>query len=190
MWRGDVVALGFIQTTIMEMGQPPKTDSTDQEFWVKSRQFTGRIVTVSNAQIFETPIYNYTRHFPYNWDEISLPVPYDSDDQLAEKIMLEAAGNHCVDAEAILPAARYELEHKFGITPLDLKPSTYYRMTDNWIEVTVRFLLGTHNIRAAKDKIYRDILSAFREHGLGVASGTYQIVGLPEIKVQGFGDKS
>ena len=45
--RGDVLRLGFIQTTIMEMGQPPSVQGADPAMWVKSRQFTGRIVTVS-----------------------------------------------------------------------------------------------------------------------------------------------
>ncbi|HJS87627.1 MAG TPA: mechanosensitive ion channel domain-containing protein, partial [Acetobacteraceae bacterium] len=59
--RGDVIALGFIQTTIMEMGEPPAVQSADPAVWVRSRQFTGRIVTVSNAKIFDEPVFNYTR---------------------------------------------------------------------------------------------------------------------------------
>jgi len=31
--RGDVVALGFMQTTIMEMGQPPPVQSADPAMW-------------------------------------------------------------------------------------------------------------------------------------------------------------
>ena len=50
--RGDVIRLGFIQTTIMEMGQPPSVQGADPAMWVHSRQFTGRIVTVSNSKIF------------------------------------------------------------------------------------------------------------------------------------------
>ncbi|MDQ3442917.1 MAG: mechanosensitive ion channel family protein, partial [Chloroflexota bacterium] len=38
--RGDVIGLGFIQTTIMEMGQPPAVQTADPAMWVKSRQFT------------------------------------------------------------------------------------------------------------------------------------------------------
>lgn len=62
--RGDVIELGFIHTTIMEMGQPPSIQDTTFPSWVKSRQFTGRIVTVTNDRIFEEPVYNYTRDFP------------------------------------------------------------------------------------------------------------------------------
>ena len=47
--RGDVIALGFTQTTIMEMGQPPPVQRDEPAMWVQSRQYTGRVVTVSNA---------------------------------------------------------------------------------------------------------------------------------------------
>ena len=59
--RGDVLQLGFIQTTILEMGQPPGVQSADPAMWVKSRQFTGRIVTVSNSKIFSEPVFNYSQ---------------------------------------------------------------------------------------------------------------------------------
>ena len=39
--RGDVMRLGFIQTTIMEMGQPPGMQGAEPSMWVRSRQFTG-----------------------------------------------------------------------------------------------------------------------------------------------------
>ena len=77
--RGDVIALGFLQTTIMEMGQPPAVQEADPAMWVHSRQYTGRIVTVTNAKIFDEPVYNYTRDFPYIWEEIRLPIPYTAD---------------------------------------------------------------------------------------------------------------
>ena len=116
--RGDVIALGFIQTTIMEMGQPPSVQNADPAMWVRSRQYTGRIVTVSNAKIFDEPVYNYTREFPYIWEEMTLPITYTADRARAERILLEVAGRHTVphrrtgrsrvagDGAALLPPAR------------------------------------------------------------------------------------
>ncbi|MBA2452521.1 MAG: mechanosensitive ion channel, partial [Chloroflexia bacterium] len=95
--RGDVVALGFIQTTIMEMGQPPTVQNADPPMWVRSRQYTGRVVTVSNARIFDEPVYNYTRDFPYLWEEITLPISYTDDRKRAEEILLETAQRHTVE---------------------------------------------------------------------------------------------
>src|SRR5690606_10945725 len=51
--RGDVIAIRFTQTVIMEMGQPPSVEQADPAIWVRARQYTGRIVTVSNAKIFD-----------------------------------------------------------------------------------------------------------------------------------------
>lgn len=45
----------------------------DPAVWVNSRQYTGRLVTVTNGAIFNEPVYNYTRDFPYLWEEIVLP---------------------------------------------------------------------------------------------------------------------
>ena len=95
--RGDVVALGFFQTTIMEMGQPPAVQSADPAVWVQSRQFTGRIVTVANSKIFDEPVYNYTREFPFIWEEMRLPIAYRDDRARAEQILLEAARKHAVE---------------------------------------------------------------------------------------------
>ena len=49
------------------MGQPPPVQNAEPAIWVQSRQYTGRIVTVSNDKIFDQPVYNYTRDFPYIW---------------------------------------------------------------------------------------------------------------------------
>ena len=65
-----------MQTQIMEMGQSPQEQADAPAMWVHSRQFTGRIVTVTNDKVFDEPVYNYTHEFPYIWDEISLPVAY------------------------------------------------------------------------------------------------------------------
>jgi hypothetical protein len=43
---------------------------------VRSRQFTGRIVTVTNDKVFDEPVFNYTRDFPFIWEEMRLPIAY------------------------------------------------------------------------------------------------------------------
>jgi small-conductance mechanosensitive channel len=57
--RGDVIALNFMQTVIMEMGEPPSVQDSDPGMWVQSRQYSGRIVTVTNSKICDEPVYNY-----------------------------------------------------------------------------------------------------------------------------------
>jgi small-conductance mechanosensitive channel len=183
--RGDVIALGFMQTTIMEMGQPPSVQSADPAMWVKSRQFTGRIVTVANSRIFDEPVYNYTREFPFIWEEMTLPVGYKADRKHAEHILLDAATRHAVRAEDIGENVRRHLRERYFIDLKDFTPRVFVRLTDNWIEMTVRFLVPDHGVRERKDSMARDVLAALEQAGIGVASTTYEIVGMPPLRVEG-----
>ena len=182
--RGDVMALGFVQTTIMEMGQPPSVSEGGATTWVRSRQFTGRIVTVSNAKIFDDPVYNYTRDFPFIWEEIAIPITYTADRARAEAILLEAARAYGLDAGKVAQELKDDLQQKFGVEPIDLKPTVYMRLTDNWIELTVRFMLETHRIRGAKSDMSRQIIEGLDAAGIGIASSTYDIVGFPAVELK------
>ena len=180
--RGDVMRLGFIQTTIMEMGQPPSVQGADPAMWVKSRQFTGRIVTVANSKIFSEPVFNYTRDFPFIWEEMVIPITYQADRSRVEQIMLDAARLHSTDPNAMASEAKDDLRTRFGVQPIELDPRVFYRITDNWLELTVRFIVGTHQIRGAKDAMSRHIIEQLDAAGIGIASATYDIVGFPKIE--------
>ena len=180
--RGDVVRLGFIQTTIMEMGQPPSERPDDPNVWVKSRQFTGRIVTVTNDKIFEEPIFNYTREFPYLWEEITIPIAYRDDRKQAERVMLEAARRHAVKANEMSAEAIKRLQQHFFVKQESFEPRVYMRLTDNWVELSTRFLTHEHGSREIKDAMSRDILRDLEAAGIGIASATFEIVGLPPIE--------
>jgi small-conductance mechanosensitive channel len=181
--RGDVIELRFTQTTIMEMGQPPDVQDADPAVWVQARQYTGRIVTVSNSTVFDEPIFNYTREFPYMWEEIRLPVSYKDDRNRAEQILLSAADRHTVKTRELSEGMLKELQRRYFLAAVDLEPKVYWRLTDNWLELTVRFIASTHNIRALKDAMSRDILAALDEAHIGIASSTYDVVGMPPIRV-------
>jgi small-conductance mechanosensitive channel len=181
--RGDVIRLGFIQTTIMEMGQPPGERPDDPRVWVKSRQFTGRIVTVTNDKIFDTPVFNYTREFPYLWEEITVPVGYKSDRGKAERILLKAAGRHAVKIDEIDDESIERMKDHFFVTRSSLEPRVYLRLTDNWIELSTRFLAREHGSREMKDAMSREILSEFEAADISIASATFEIIGLPPVQV-------
>lgn len=182
--RGDVISLDFTQTTIMEMGQPPPVQHAEPAMWIQSRQYTGRIVTVSNARIFDEPVYNYTREFPYLWEEMSVPIKFNADHNRAEKILLEVAGNRTVSISSLGEEALQEMERRYFMKPADMKPKVYYRLTDNWLELTVRFIARDFGIRELKDQMSRDILKAMAEADISIASTSYEIVGLPPVRVE------
>jgi small-conductance mechanosensitive channel len=182
--RGDVVALGFFQTTIMEMGQPPPVQGAEPAVWVQSRQFTGRIVTVSNARIFDEAVFNYTRDFPFIWEEMRLPIAYRDDRGAAERILLEAAKKHAVEPARIDAKVSDRLARDYRVSRDDFGPSVYWRLTDNWLELTVRFIAHDHGVRRMKDAMSREVLARLEEAGIGIASATFEITGLPEVNAK------
>lgn len=182
--RGDVIELGFIQTTIMEMGQPPAVQNADPAMWVRARQYTGRIVTLTNDKIFETPVYNYTRDFPFIWEEMLIPITYEADVTRAETIILEAVRKNTLRFTEIGEEALTELERRYFVLRSQFEPQVFVRLTDNWVELSVRFVARDHDIRELKDKLSREILNGLKSAGIGIASGTYQIVGMPPISVK------
>jgi small-conductance mechanosensitive channel len=182
--RGDVIALGFMQTTIMEMGQPPGEQKDDPSMWVASRQYTGRVVTVTNAKVFDEPIYNYTKEFPYIWEEMKLPISYKDDRRRAEQIILAAAERHTVKIAEVSEHHLAEMERRYSMRRADIKPKVYLRITDNWVELTVRFICRDYGIRDLKDAMSREILDGLDEAGIGIASTTFELTGLPTLRVE------
>jgi small-conductance mechanosensitive channel len=173
--RGDVVGLSFMQTRIMEMGQSPR-EETDKKSWVRSRQFTGRIVTVTNDKVFDEPVFNYTHEFAYIWDEVSIPVRYSSDYAAAEKCIHSAAAKHALSREKIGEEEVKRIEERFGIDVGEIDPRVFWRVTEDWLEMTVRFLGPDHGIRNIKDQMTRDIVAGFARDGVKIGATRQQAV--------------
>jgi small-conductance mechanosensitive channel len=169
--RGDVIALSFMQTTILEMGEPGGSASTGHGSWVHSRQYTGRIVTVSNAKVFDEPVYNFTREFPFIWEEMTVPVRYGADRAAAERILLTAAARHTEAFREVGAEVEAELQRRYGLPTASVEPRVYLRLTKDWVELTLRFLARTHGVRELKDAISREVLGEFERAGIEVAAG-------------------
>jgi small-conductance mechanosensitive channel len=185
--RGDVIALTFTQTKIMEMGQPPAVQGADPAMWVQSRQFTGRIVTVTNDKVFDEPVYNYTREFPFIWEEMMVPIPYRADRQRAEEILLSSVARFAAPLDRESEPVQQALARRYFLDVNDLTPRVFYRLTDNWLELTVRFVVRDHGVRDLKDAIARAVLKQFEDASIEIASATYEVARLPTIKIQQVG---
>jgi len=183
--RGDVIALGFMQTTVMEMGQSPSEQSDDPSMWVRGRQYSGRIVRITNDKVFDTPVYNYTRDFRYMWEEMVIPVRYADDYRRVEQMLLDVARRHTGELAAEMSEALDKLAGKYFLgEPPDVEPKVYVRLTDNWTELSLRFVVRPTNARIVKDAMSRDILDGLAEAKIGIASATYAVVEFPPIRVE------
>lgn len=184
--RGDVVALGFMQTTVLEMGQSPAEQSAEPAMWVRGRQYSGRVVRVTNDKIFDSPIYNYTREFPFVWDEIVIPIHHGADRAKAEEILLSAARARTRDvvekARPCIDALRYRY---FVKGEIDLEPEVYLTVTDNWLELSLRFMAPEPGVRQMKDALYRDILAGLERAAISIASSTSEVTVVGPVEVRG-----
>lgn len=168
--RGDVIGLTFMQTRIMEMGETPRPGGDDSDSWVRSRQFTGRIVTVTNDKVFDCPVYNYTHDFPYIWDEMRVPLHFHQDFAKAEKMMLDAANKYALTERSLGRDEVARLKERFGIEVGQIDPRVFWRLTENWLELTVRFLAPDHGVRTIKDKMTRDIIAGLDGAKIAIAA--------------------
>lgn len=170
--RGDVVDIGILRTTLMEIGN-----------WLEGDHNTGRIVTLSNAFIFKEPLYNYSSHFKFLWDEIKVPVTYESDWKRALDIMLRAVKEH-PKYQALIPYAerqRREVRRQLAVrtTPLQPHAFTFVKLTDNWIELSLLYPVDTDLRRSFRSEISQQILTDFDSAGITIASATVAIVEFP-----------
>ena len=169
---GDVMDIGFMRTTIMEIGQ-----------WVKADQYTGRVVTISNKALFDNPVFNYTRHWGYLWDEIMIPVTYTSDWRRTADIMLDVGNKYTAQLQEDAEAKLTKLIDRFPLKQTTVEPSIYFVMTDNWIEITLRFVMDAQEGRKVKAQLNRELLQQFEEEkNITIASATFDIVGFPTLK--------
>jgi small-conductance mechanosensitive channel len=169
---GDVLDISMLRTTVMEIGE-----------WVKAEQYTGRIVTVANRAVFSDPVFNYTQRWHYLWDEITVPVTYDSDWRRVQEIMLDHAEDYTTHLQEPAQTELRKLAGRYPIYKETVAPQLYVVMTDNWIEMTLRYVVDPRERRKVTGELHRELLQHFeREPDITVASATFEIVGFPPLK--------
>lgn len=172
--KGDVIDIGVTRTTLMEIGQ-----------WVKSDNYSGRIVQISNSFVFKGAVHNYSADFPFVWDEIDIPIKYGSDITLVNQIILDAA------KKTLLNYAEFAKEHwkimvsKYLIENANIDSTLTFKLTDNWIEFNLRYVVDFKKRRTTKNELFKDIFNEINKTKgkVTLASTTFEIIGLPNLNV-------
>ena len=99
-----------------------------------------------------------------------MPVQYRSDYRAAERHLISAAEEHALSQARLGEKEVARVERRFGINVGDIDPRVFWRITENWLELTLRFLGPDHGIRGIKDRITRDVLAAFEKDGIAVGA--------------------
>ncbi|HSJ32318.1 MAG TPA: mechanosensitive ion channel domain-containing protein [Longimicrobiales bacterium] len=137
---GDVYRIDLLTTTVWEAGGPDKP--------VTGAQPTGALITFPNSEVLRTSVVNYTRGFPYGWDEVVVGITNESDAGYAMRTLADVA-RRVVGPIMASPIVTYRaLLEKEGLAyDIADEPQVYLSTRDAWTDVTIRYLVPARERR-------------------------------------------
>jgi len=171
---GDVIDIGIFYTTLMEIKE-----------WVSGDQATGRLTIIPNGYVLSSVINNYTKDYNFIWDEIGIPITYDSDWKEAYTKILSIVRK---DTENTTDQARKDISklgEKYYLLKGDVEPAIFLTLTDNWINFNIRYVTEARERRLLRNKLSQMILDEIQKSDkIKIASTTINIIGFPEVKLK------
>ncbi|WP_455368524.1 mechanosensitive ion channel family protein [[Eubacterium] cellulosolvens] len=166
---GDVMDIGIFQTTLMEIRE-----------WVGGEQATGRLKIIPNGLILTKVVNNYTKDHKFIWDELTLPITYDSD----WKEAIQKIGTILrKETDAMTKMAEIQISkigEKYYLPKKIVEPSIYLSLTDNWINLGIRYVTEVGERRFMRDRLSQLILAEIEKSPkIKIASETIDIIGFP-----------
>jgi len=150
--KGDVIYIGILRTTLMEIGD-----------WVNGDLYNSHVARIANSFVFKEPVLNHSGDFPFLWDEIKIPVRYGSDYNQARVIFQKVAESVCGDYVEVAQKAWKQLVSKFLIENASVQPMVSATFDENWVTYTIRYVVDHKKRRSTKDLLYMDILQGLEQ---------------------------
>jgi small-conductance mechanosensitive channel len=146
---GDVYRIDLLTTTVWEYGGPDRPPHP-----VRAEQPTGRLITFPNSEVLTGTVVNYTKDFPYVWDELTVAVANESDLRyamdvlrgVAEEVLGEQMKEPAHVYASILERARLELE-------VPDRPQVFVLLDESWTNLVIRYLVGARERRRWKSEL-------------------------------------
>ncbi len=157
---GDVIDIGIFYTTLLETNE-----------WVMGDQATGRLSIIPNNYVLSGVVNNYTRDHPYIWDEISIPITYDSDWKKALKIIESVVSVETKESADKSDKSISKLTDKYYLPKRSTETTVFLVLTDNWINFYIRYITEVRQRRTVKDRLNRRLLAELeKEKNIRIAS--------------------
>jgi small-conductance mechanosensitive channel len=150
--KGDVIDLGILRTTVMELGD-----------WIDGDLYNGRIVRIANSFVFKEPVYNYSADFPFLWNEIIIPIKFESNYEYTREVFKKVTDDITGDYAKESKVYWDEMVRKYAIENASLDTMVTMKITDNWVEYTIRYVVNYRKRRSVEDALYTEILRAVNE---------------------------
>lgn len=169
--KGDVIDIGLLRTTLMEIGD-----------WVNGDLYNGKMVRVANSFVFKEPVYNYSGDFPFLWDEITIPIKTEGDYKYAKQVFLEILEEEVGDFAKTSQVAWDKMIGNYNIENARVQPMVSMTFDENWITFTLRYVVDYKSRRGTKSILFDKILSTIQESKgrIQVASAAFEITAFPK----------
>ncbi|MFC2050868.1 mechanosensitive ion channel family protein [Chloroflexota bacterium] len=162
---GDVMDIGILYTTLMEIKE-----------WIPGDLPTGRLTTIPNSYVLSSTVNNYTKDHPYIWDEISIPITYDSDWKEAISKILNIVKRETKIATKEAEKSVSRLGERYYISKWAMEPALFLKLTDNWIEFNIRYITNARQRRKVQASLSQTILEEVQKsEGIRIASVSFNI---------------
>lgn len=166
--KGDIIDIGVLRTTIMEIGD-----------WVNGDLYNGRIITLANSYVFKERIRNYSAEYPFLWDEIEIPIRTESDHVLARKVFTDVVNEVCKEYAEKSETTWKQLAFKFRVEQAQVLPFVTLKFDQNWITFTLRYIVDYKTRRTTQDRIYTALLDEISKHdNITIATTTSEVTSI------------
>jgi small-conductance mechanosensitive channel len=145
--KGDVMDIGVLRTTLMEIGE-----------WVDGDLYNGRIVLVANSFVFKEPVFNYSADFPFLWDEIRIIIQHGSNYEKAKLILLNIGKEISGDFSEKSKDIWNTLKTKYFLEDTQTEPMVSLIANDKGVQCTLRYVVTYNKRRITKTAIFSRIL--------------------------------
>lgn len=162
---GDVIDIGLFYTSLIELRE-----------WVGGDQTTGRITIVPNGLLLSSLSNNYTKDHSFIWDEIAIPITYESDWRKAVNLLEEITKKETSEIVATSEREISYLEEKYFLSKRSTEPKVFMSITDNWIMLNVRYVVGVRERRQVKNNLSMLFMDAIqKEKDISISSQTFML---------------
>lgn len=172
---GDVIDIGVLKTTLMEC-----------RAWVDGDLYSGRIVKLSNSNIFKGAVFNYSSDFPFLWDELTIQIRYGSNIKKSQEIIIGIANDQLTDYANKAQKSWNRVTKRYLIEDAQVQPLLTLIANENFMIFTLRYVVAYNQRRVTKSKLFEKILSEIDKHPeeVSIASASFDINKIPTIRVE------
>lgn len=154
---GDIVNINSLNFEMLEVNSKEEGE-----------QSTGIIVQIPNSKIFTENIKNYTKAFKYIWNELEVKIKLNADLKHNKKVLYDIVNSNDI-VKRIPKKMQHELNEAIGdyrIYYNNLDPIIYTKLTEEYVDLTIRYLAHPKKARHIESQIWNKIYENAKDKNL------------------------